>query len=87
MRGRRFYFAPGRCRSCRGIQKGVADEATQDADDAHDDPERSDAMTKNGDGDRAMLSIAETSALMQTGWHELGTLLFGRKKQREKKRR
>lgn len=44
-------------------------------------------MTKDRDGDPAMLCIAEASALVQAGMDELGRLLFRRKKQREKQRR
>jgi hypothetical protein len=62
--------------------------ATKDAHDAHDDPERGDTMStdRKPQGAAAMLSIAETVTLCETGWAELGTLIFGRKKQREKRR-
>jgi hypothetical protein len=62
--------------------------ATKDADDAHDDPEGSDTMStdRKPEGAAAMLSIAETVTLCEAGLAELGTLIFGRKKQREKQR-
>lgn len=43
-------------------------------------------MTRYDKGPRAMLTIGETASLIQTGMHELQTLLFRRKKQREKQR-
>ncbi len=65
----------------------MADGATEDADDAHDDPERSDTMKKTAPDVPTMLSIAETMTLMEHGLTEVRTLLFRRKKQREKQRR
>jgi hypothetical protein len=64
----------------------VADGATEDANDAHDDPERSDTMKKTAPDAATMLSIAETMTLMEDGLGEIRTLLF-RRKQREKQRR
>jgi len=64
----------------------VADAVTKDADNAHDESERSDTMTKYGDGAGTMLSIGETVTLVEAGMQELRTLLFRRKKQREKQR-
>jgi hypothetical protein len=86
-RGRRFCFCrPARCKG-RAEKKGVADGATKDANDAHDDPERSDTMKKTAPDAATMLSIAETMTLMEDGLGEIRTLLFRRKKQREKQRR
>lgn len=67
------------------MKKGVANGATEDADDAHDDPERSDPMKKSAGDAATMLSIAETVTLMEHGLVEGRTLLF-RKKRREKQR-
>lgn len=67
------------------MKKGVANGATEDADDAHDDPERSDPMKKTAGDAVTMLSIAETVILMEQGFVEVRTLLF-RKKRREKQR-
>ena len=61
-------------------------EATNDTDDAYDNAERDDTMTKDGEGPATMLSIGETATLAQAGMHELRALLFQRKKQREKQR-
>lgn len=68
------------------MKKGVAHEATKDADDAHDDTERNDTMSTDTKpaGDAAMLSIAQTVTLAQAGMQEIQSLLFRRKKQREK---
>lgn len=52
----------------------MADAATEDADNPHDDAERSDPMS----GERKPKDAA--------GMAELGALIFGRKKQREKQR-
>jgi hypothetical protein len=69
----------------RATKKGVADGATEDADNAHDDQERSDPMKKTA-GDAATIpSIVETVTLMEHGLVEGRTLLFG-KKRREKQR-
>lgn len=72
----------------RATKEGVADAATEDADDAHDDPERSDTMSgeRKPEGTAAMLSIAETITRCETGLAERGALIFDRKKQREKRR-
>jgi len=72
----------------RAREKGVADAATEDADDAHDDQERGDTMSKGKrpEGTAAMLSVAETVTLCEAGMAELGTMIFGRKKRREKQR-
>jgi hypothetical protein len=43
-------------------------------------------MTKYGEGPGTMLRIGETATLVQKGIRELQTLLFRRKKQREKQR-
>ncbi len=68
-------------------RKEWQDEATEDANDAHDDAERSDTMTKYGDDAGTMLSIGEAVTLVEAGMHELRAFLFRRKKQREKQRR
>lgn len=71
----------------RAREKGVADEATEDADNPHDGQERSDTMNPKPEGTATMLSIGEATILVEAEMHELGTLLFRRKKQREKQRR
>jgi len=71
----------------RDVKKGVANGATKDADDAHDDTERSDTMKKTVGDAVTMLSIADTMRLVEQGFVEVRTLLFHRKKQREKQRR
>lgn len=71
----------------REVKKGVANGATKDADDAHDDTERSDTMKKTVGDAVTMLSIADTTRLVEQGFVEERTLLFHRKKQREKQRR
>lgn len=43
-------------------------------------------MNPKPEGTATMLSIGEAVILIETGMHELGTLLFRRKKQREKQR-
>lgn len=72
---------------CRADKKGVADGATKDANDADDDTERSDTMKKTVGDAVTMLSIADTMRLVEQGFVEVRTLLFHRKKQREKQRR
>jgi hypothetical protein len=81
-----LFLCPDGARSAGRRRKEWRDEATEDADDAHDDAERSDTMTKDGNVPGAMLSIGETATLAQAGMQELRTLLFRRKKQREKQR-
>lgn len=68
------------------MEKGVADGATEDAHDAHDDTERSDPMKKIAPDTVTMLSIAETVTCMENGLTEMQEILFHRKKQREKQR-
>ncbi|MDQ6908337.1 MAG: hypothetical protein M3176_16060 [Chloroflexota bacterium] len=63
----------------------MADGATEDAHDAHDDAERSDPMKNAGDA-AMMLSIAETIFPMESGLTEMQMLVFRRRKQREKQR-
>jgi hypothetical protein len=77
---------PGTVHERRATKKGVADGATEDANDAHDDTERSDPMKKIAGDAATMLSIADTMTLMEHGLVEVRTLLF-RKKKREKRRR
>ncbi|GEM_PF-4904087 len=81
-----FVLPPGLVQRSRAEKKGVADGATKDADNAHDDTERSDTMSTKPDGAATMLSIAETVTLVEQGLTEIRTLLFRRKK-REKQRR
>jgi hypothetical protein len=78
---------PGTVHERRATKKGVADGATEDANDAHDDTERSDPMKKTAPDMATMLSIVETVTLVEQGFTEMRTLLFHRKKQREKQRR
>jgi hypothetical protein len=80
-----FVFVPGRCRCAGQRRKEWRGEAAKDTNDAHDDAERGDTMTKYGEGPGAMLSIGETATLVQAGMHELRTLL-SRTKRREKQR-
>lgn len=82
-----FVFVARRGAKAGAKKEGVADGATEDANDAHDDPEKSDAMKKTAPGAATMLSIAETMTLMEDGLGEIRSLLFRRKKQREKQRR
>jgi hypothetical protein len=82
-----FVFV-ARCGAKAGQRrKEWHDGATEDADDAHDDTERSDTMKKTAPDVATMLSIADTMTLMEQGLTEVRTLLFRRKKQREKQRR
>jgi hypothetical protein len=84
---RRFFVAcPDGAASAGQRRKEWRDEATEDANDAHGDTERSDTMTKYGEGPGTMLRIGETATLVPKGIRELQTLLFRRKKQREKQR-
>jgi len=69
----------------REAKKGVADDATKDADDTDDDTERSDTM-KNTPDAVTMLSVAQTVILLEDGFAEMRALLFRRRKQREKRR-
>lgn len=82
-----LFMRPGGAGN-RARQKGVADAATEDADNPHDDAERSDPMSgeRKPIGAAAMLSIAQTVTRCEAGMAELGALIFGRKKQREKQR-
>lgn len=81
-----LFLRPDGAESAGRRRKEWRDEATKDANDAHDDAERGDTMTKYGDGPGTMLSIGEPATLAQAGMQELRTLLFRRKKQREKQR-
>ena len=81
-----MFLSPGAVQGRWAVKKGVANGATEDANDAHDDPERSDTMKKTAPGAATMLSIAETMTLIEDGFTEVRTLLF-RRKQREKQRR
>ena len=65
----------------------MADGATKDADDPHDDPERSDTMKKTALDASEALRIADAVILVEPGPTEVRILLFRRKKQREKQRR
>ena len=65
----------------------MADGATEDADDTHDDTERSNTMKKSAPGTAMMLSIADTMILMEDGLTEVRTTFFRRMKQRKKQRR
>lgn len=67
--------------------KGVADGATEDADDAHDDTERSDTVKKTAPDAAEVVRIADAVILVEPGPTEVRILLFRRKKQREKQRR
>ncbi len=80
-----MFLSPGMVQQRREVKKGVADGTTKDADDAQDDTERSDTM-KNTPDAVTMLSVAQTVALLEDGLAEMRTLLFRRKKQREKQR-
>jgi hypothetical protein len=68
-------------------RKEWQDGATEDADDAHDDTERSDTMTKTAPDAATILSIADAVILVEPGPTEVRILLFRRKKQRKKLRR
>ncbi|MCA1668581.1 MAG: hypothetical protein LC793_14535 [Thermomicrobia bacterium] len=82
-----FVFAARRGAERRAEKKGVANGATEDTDNAHDDTERSDPMKKTAPDTATMLGIVETMTLVEQGLTEMRTLLFHRKKQREKQRR
>jgi len=72
---------------CRADEKGVADGATKDANDADDDTERSDPMKKTTSDAATILSIADAVILAEQGLTEVRILFFRRKKEREKQRR
>jgi hypothetical protein len=80
-----LFLCPDGASSAGRRRKEWRDEAAKDTNDAHDDAERGDPMTKYGEGPGTMLSIGETATLVQAGMHELRTLL-SRKKRREKQR-
>ncbi len=82
-----MFLPPGQVQECWADEKGVADGATKDADDADDDTERSDTVKKTAGDALTMLNIAETMTLVEHGAVEARTLLFHREKQREKQRR
>lgn len=69
------------------MKKGVADGATEDANDTHDDTERSDTMKKSAPDTAEMFRSADAVILVEPGPTEVRILLFRRKKQREKRRR
>ena len=65
----------------------MADGATEDADDAHDDTERSDTVKKTAPDAAEVVRIADAVILVEPGPTEVRILLFRRKKRREKQRR
>jgi hypothetical protein len=81
-----LFCCPVGARRTGQRRKEWQDEAAEDAHDAHDDTERGDTMMKVDESARAMLTIGETITLVEAGMHERRTMLFHRKKQREKQR-
>lgn len=82
-----LFLPPDVVHERRAEKKGVADGATEDADDTHDGTERSNTMKKSAPGTAMMLSIADTMILMEDGLTEVRTTFFRRMKQRKKQRR
>lgn len=82
-----MFCPPGAVHDRRADEKGVADGATKDANDADDDTERSDTMKKTAPDAATILSIADAVILVEQGLTEVRILLFCRKKEREKQRR
>ncbi len=66
----------------------MADEATQDADNPHDDEERSGTqVSAKPEGPSAMLSVAQRGRLMTEELDEARDLLFRGKRLRKKQPR
>jgi hypothetical protein len=81
-----LFLSPGAVQKAGQRRKEWHDGATEDANDAHDDSERSDPMKKIAGDAATMPSIADPMILVEHGLVEVRTLLF-RKKKREKQRR